>query len=98
MTRPLSRLAPVELVVTGPRVPRAAASILVVVVFPLVPETRAMVRPAARRTKAPPSTANSTRPPITDPSPAPTRRDSAATARPAPAATRVRRGRAVAMA
>ena len=40
LTRPAFRLAPVMLVTIGPAVPRAAARRAVVVVFPLVPDTR----------------------------------------------------------
>ena len=87
------RLAPAELVLTGPRVDRAAASSRVVVVLPLVPETATDWWPAAMSSRARWSMARVTRPPMTEPSPAPTQREASAMARPAMAATRVRRGR-----
>src|SRR5581483_7110843 len=61
LTSPGFRLAPVMLVTTGPAVPRAAASSAVVVVFPLVPDTRY----------------SATFPPMTAPPPRPVRRDTA---------------------
>src|SRR5256714_3820454 len=71
-------LAPNELVATGPSTPRAAVVSRVVVVFPLVPDTRAICRPAARCASRSGSMINPSRPPITDPSPRPVARDSAA--------------------
>ena len=75
----------------------AAASILVVVVLPLVPLTSAARCPSASRARASGSMAISTRPPITLPLPRPNRRDSAAVARPAAVAARVRTGRRAAV-
>src|SRR5579884_1370819 len=91
VTRPGGRLAPPRLVTNGPAVSRAAASSLVVVVLPLVPLTRPAGWPLPSEARAPGSRARLTRPPITEPSPAPTDRDSAATPAPARLASRVRR-------
>src|SRR4051812_48538126 len=71
-------LAPKELVATGPSTPSAAAVSRVVVVFPLVPETSAICRPVARCASRSGSMINPSRPPITEPSPRPVARDSAA--------------------
>ena len=66
------------------RWPGPRRSRLVVVVLPLVPDTRATGRPAARRRRASGSTARMARPPTTDPPPRPRRRDSPADAPPMP--------------
>src|SRR5438105_3265014 len=55
-----------------------AASSAVVVVLPLVPDTRNSERPAASLPRAPLSRARATRPPITAPPPRPVRRDTVA--------------------
>ena len=76
------------------RRPGRPAATTVVVVLPLVPLTSATDRPAASRRRAPGSRARMARPPITDPPPRPSRRDSSPTAPPTLAATRVRVGSA----
>jgi hypothetical protein len=93
LTRPGMRLAPAEFVLTGPRDASAAARSRLVVVLPLVPDTTTDWWPAAMSSSARWSMARVTRPPMTEPSPAPTQREASAMARPAMAATRVRRGR-----
>src|SRR4029453_12970611 len=85
-------LAPNELVATGPSTPSAAAVSRVVVVLPLVPETRAIARPAARFFSRSGSILRPIQPPITEPSPRPAARDSAAAVRDTEVATLARRG------
>src|SRR5689334_25196099 len=85
-------LAPKELVATGPRTPRAAAVKRVVVVLPLVPDTSAMARPAARCASRSGSIFRPIQPPMTEPSPRPAARDSAAAVRDTELATLARRG------
>ena len=91
-TRPDGRLAPPMFVHAGPALERAAASNWVVVVLPLVPLTRATRRPRARRASASGSRTSVTRPPMTVPLPAPSRRESEPTNPPTPEARRVRTG------
>src|SRR4051812_34438521 len=74
-------LAPRLLVATGPRTPIAAAVRRVVVVLPLVPEIRAIWRPVASSASRLGSIMRPMRPPMTDPSPRPVARDSAAAPR-----------------
>ncbi len=74
----MGMLAPSELVATWPSTPIAAAVSRVVVVLPLVPETRATCRPAARWLSRSGSILSPIQPPITAPSPRPATRDSAA--------------------
>ena len=76
----------------GPSTPTAAAVSRVVVVLPLVPETRAMARPAARWASRSGSILRPIHPPITEPSPRPAARDSAAAVRDTELATLARRG------
>ena len=78
LTSPVFRLAPVVLWTIGPAVASAAARSAVVVVFPLVPDTRYSDRPAVSLGSAPLSTARATRPPMTAPLPRPVRRDTVA--------------------
>src|SRR4051794_11973668 len=85
-------LAPKELVATGPSTPRAAAVKRVVVVLPLVPDTSAMARPAARCASRSGSIFRPIQPPMTEPSPRPAARDSAAAVRDTELATLARRG------
>src|SRR5690349_3284114 len=85
-------LAPKELVATGPSTPRAAAVNRVVVVLPLVPETSAIARPAARFFSRSGSILRPIHPPITEPSPRPAARESAAAVRDTEVATLARRG------
>src|SRR5690554_5838275 len=85
-------LAPNELVATGPSTPSAAVANRVVVVLPLVPETRAICRPAARWDSKSGSSISPIRPPMTDPSPRPVARDNAAAVRDTEPATFARRG------
>src|SRR5690349_15253973 len=85
-------LAPKELVATGPSTPRAAAVNRVVVVLPLVPETNAIARPAARFRSRSGSILRPIHPPITEPSPRPAARESAAAVRDTEVATLARRG------
>ena len=77
-TCPAGMLAPVSLVATGPgRSPAmAAANILVVVVLPLVPLTRATLLPRASVASSLGSRARPTRPPATVPRPRPSALDS----------------------
>ena len=89
---PVGMLAPNALVATWPSTPSAAAVSLVVVVLPLVPETRAT---AARRRGGASSSGSILRPiqpPITEPSPRPAARESAAAVRETELATFARRG------
>src|SRR3984957_13837946 len=58
-----------------PRVPSAAVTSLVVVVFPLVPVTRMTCRPRASRESRSGFSRRPMTPPITDPSPRPASRD-----------------------
>src|SRR3954447_20146979 len=74
-------LAPRLLVATGPSTPIAAAVSRVVVVLPLVPEISAISRPAASSASRLGSIMRPIRPPMTDPSPRPVARDSAAAPR-----------------
>ena len=74
-------LAPSELVATSPSTPSAAAVSRVVVVLPLVPEISAICRPAARLASRFGSIIRPILPPMTDPSPRPVARDSAAALR-----------------
>jgi hypothetical protein len=76
-TCPAGILAPVVLVTTGAESlsVSAATSIPVVVVFPLVPETSAMLRSLARMASSRESMASPARPPMTVPLPRPSRRD-----------------------
>src|SRR6187549_3430713 len=85
-------LAPKELVATGPSTPRAAAVNRVVVVLPLVPDTSAIARPAARFLSRSGSILRPIHPPITEPSPRPAARESAAAVRDTEVATLARRG------
>src|ERR671917_63569 len=85
-------LAPKELVATGPSTPSAAAVSRVVVVLPLVPDTSAMARPAARFRSRSGSIFRPSQPPITEPSPRPAARESAAAVRDTDVATLARRG------
>src|SRR5688572_30395211 len=86
-------LAPSELVATSPSTPIAAATRRVVVVLPLVPETSATRRPAARWRSSSGSILRPSQPPITEPSPRPAARDSAAAVLDTEEATLARRGR-----
>ncbi len=88
-TIPASMLSPLAFEATGATVDRAAASILVVVDFPLVPVTRTVRRPAASWRISPGSSLSATSPPIIPPDPRPdtreaqvARRDTATAARP----------------
>src|SRR3712207_5394640 len=85
-------LAPKELVATGPSTPTAAAVRRVVVVLPLVPETSAIARPAARWASRSGSILRPIQPPITEPSPRPAARESAAAVRETELATLARKG------
>src|SRR5438046_138920 len=85
-------LAPRLFVATSPSTPKAAAVSRVVVVLPLVPETSAICRPAARLASRFGSTISPIRPPMTEPSPRPVARDSAAALRVRDVASLVRRG------
>src|SRR5262245_55307424 len=85
-------LAPRLLVATGPSTPIAAAVSLVVVVFPLVPDTSAISRPAARFASRLGSTMSPIRPPMTEPSPRPVARESAAAPRVSDVANLARSG------
>src|SRR3954447_19568669 len=85
-------LAPNELVATGPSTPSAAAVSRVVVVLPLVPDTSAIARPVARLRSRSGSILRPIQPPITEPSPRPAARESAAAVRDTELATLVRRG------
>src|SRR5947207_7185202 len=85
-------LAPRELVATGPSTPIAAAVSRVVVVLPLVPDTSAICRPEARWASRSGSMISPSRPPITEPSPRPVARDSAAAPRETVVASRARSG------
>src|SRR4029450_5219622 len=80
-------LAPKELVATGPSTPRRAAVNRVVVVLPLVADTRAMARPAARGASRCGAVFRPIQPP---PRPAPP--DTAAAVRDPELATLARRG------
>src|SRR5262245_61222625 len=84
--------APNELVATVPRLPSAAAVSRVVVVLPLVPETSATCRPAARFASRFGSIIRPSLPPMTDPSPRPVTRDSTAAVRDTELASLVRSG------
>src|SRR5690606_20097421 len=85
-------LAPKELVATGPRTRTAAVVSRVVVVLPLVPEISAIRRPEARWDSRSGSIRRPIQPPITEPSPRPVARDSAAAVRETELATLARRG------
>src|SRR6266536_5067172 len=85
-------LAPNELVATGPRTPRAAVVSRVVVVFQLVPEISAISRPVARWASRSGSMIMPSRPPMTEPSPRPVARDSAAAPRDTEVASLARSG------
>src|SRR5262249_47823053 len=89
---PVGMFAPSEFVATGPRTPRAAAVSRVVVVLPLVPETSAIFRPAARWESRSGSILRPIHPPITDPSPRPAARESAAAVFATVVAMRARNG------
>ena len=84
---PVGMLAPNELVATGPSTPSAAAVSRVVVVLPLVPETSATARPAARLRSRSGSILSPIQPPMTEPSPRPAARESAAAVRETEVAT-----------
>src|SRR3954447_3549332 len=84
--------APYPLVATGPSTPRAAAVSRVVVVLPLVPDTSAIARPADRWDSSSGSIFSPIQPPITDASPLPARRESAAAVRDTELAALARRG------
>src|SRR5690606_288921 len=86
-------LAPNELVATGPSTPRAAVVRRVVVVLPLVPETSAIRRPAARWANRSGSISMPSRPPMTDPSPRPVARDRVPAVRDTALASLARNGR-----
>jgi hypothetical protein len=66
---------PVGLWATGPDVRSAAASRWLVVVLPFVPVTTTIRRPTASADNAPGSSSRVTRPPMIEPAPNPTRRD-----------------------
>src|SRR5512139_3014874 len=83
-------LAPKELVATRPRTPTAASR--VVVVLPFVPDTSAMARPDDRWASRSGSILRPIQPPITEPSPRPAARDSAAAVRDTELATLARMG------
>src|SRR3954447_1514595 len=85
-------LAPNELVATGPSTPSAAAVSRVVVVLPLVPDTSAIARPVARWASRSGSILRPIQPPMTEPSPRPAARESAAAVRDTELATLARRG------
>src|SRR4051812_15212786 len=85
-------LAPNELVATRPSTPTAAAARRVVVVLPLVPDTRATARPDARWASRSGSILRPIQPPITEPSPRPAALESAAAVFDAVVATMARRG------
>jgi len=89
---PVGMFAPKELVATLPSTPTAAVASRVVVVLPLVPETRAMARPAARCASSSGSILRPIQPPMTEPSPRPAARDRAAAVRDTELATFARRG------
>lgn len=89
---PVGMLAPRELVATRPSTPTAAVVSRVVVVLPLVPDTSAMARPADRWASRSGSILRPIQPPITEPSPRPAARDSAAAVRDTELATFARRG------
>ena len=81
-TWPGGMFEPVSLLTTAsPVAPSATVSSLVVVVFPLVPVTRATWRPALRCSSSRGSNRRPARPPATVPWPRPRRREAALTAR-----------------
>jgi hypothetical protein len=94
VARPVGRLAPVRLVTTSvPAVAaRAPASNRVVVVLPLVPETRTTWCPAENIVKARGSMAMMAWPPMTEPEPRPLARDRPANPVPTNAASLARHG------
>ncbi len=67
--------APALEVATEPAVATASASMRVVVVLPLVPDTSAIVRPFPRLARRWGSIKRPTRPPIVEPEPSPRRRE-----------------------
>ncbi len=87
---PAGMLAPSALETTGPAARRASAMSRVVVVLPLVAETRITSRFWASRARRSGSSLSATRPPITEPLPRPAARDAAATALPAVTASLAR--------
>ena len=88
-TAPSAMFEPDALCATGPPVVRnPAASRWLVVVLPLVPDTSTTRRPAASPVRAPRSSHRVTRPPMIEPAPRPTRRDSRPAQRPVRTANR----------
>src|SRR5690606_33921044 len=87
---PAGMLAPRALETTGPAALSASAMSRVVVVLPLVAETRVTSRCWASRASRSGSSFSATRPPITEPLPRPAARDAAATALPAVTASLAR--------
>ncbi len=87
---PAGMLAPSALETTGPAARSASAISRVVVVLPLVAETRTTSRCCASRARRSGSSLRATLPPITDPLPRPAARDTAAAAFPAVTASLAR--------
>ena len=76
-----------------PRLPSAAVTSLVVVVFPFVPVTRTTCRPRASSESRSGLSRSPMTPPMTDPSPRPASREARPAAPPTVVARRARRGR-----
>ncbi len=93
VTCPSGMLAPLWLVATSPSAVTARLSIIVLVVLPLVPVTRATRLPVVRRRSACGSSFNATRPPIMPPAPSPIFWDSFELMLPKRTAAAVRKGR-----
>ena len=87
---PAGMLAPSALETTGPAARSASAISRVVVVLPLVADTRTTSRCCASRASRSGSSLSATWPPITDPLPRPAARDTAAAALPAVTASLAR--------